>query len=215
MPLLTSRVASRISLWKEGSRCLTLEDAVARTTSCTATPSRLAPPQCFLHGAPGRRREHAALATARRSERAASDAALSRAKADAEAAAAANAELEAGLRVLEAAGDTGGEGDAALRRKYADAVRRMAVVQVRMEAVEGAGLAGGQREAGAAALTAPGSDGCPYCRTNAPGALCVACSDAHACASELACRSAGNACEDASMSRLFACALSTPPAPRS
>ena len=87
-------------------------------------------------------REHAAAASGWRAERTASNAALSRALGDAEAAAAANAELSTGLAALEAALSNGDEGVAALKRKYTDTVRRMAVVQVSV-LLKGASLGGG------------------------------------------------------------------------
>lgn len=66
-----------------------------------------------------------------RAERGALQAVRDKAESDAAAAAVANAELQQGLAALEAAGREGLEAGAAeLRAKYADTVRRMAVVQV-------------------------------------------------------------------------------------
>jgi hypothetical protein len=76
-------------------------------------------------------REYAAAAASWRSERSSSESALRAAKSEAAAQQAANAELAEGLRVLEGLEREGEEaGAAALRHKYADTVRRMAVVQV-------------------------------------------------------------------------------------
>jgi hypothetical protein len=77
------------------------------------------------------RREYAAAASTWRQERSANEAALQSASAEAQAQAAANDELRQGIDALEAAA-SGDEGAVAgLKQKYAETVRRMAVVQVR------------------------------------------------------------------------------------
>ena len=91
-----------------------------------ARMERHLPRSCFAA-----RREYAAAATAWRKEKSTNEAALQHAYAERQAQEAANAEISQGISAIEAAAAGDDSAFAALKLKYADTVRRMAVSQAR------------------------------------------------------------------------------------